>query len=208
MNNSFPNKLILASLFLLQACSVLQPVAVPSLILYRLELPKQVRKETLASPVVSIQLGHIHADSGLDSKQMLYVNKPYQINAFAQSQWQQTPALMLTPLVVSALEGSGQFQVVLSPTVPMSATYRLDLDIISLQQDFMVFPSQIHFGLRAYLSENKNSTLIALHEFDITVATSSEDAYGGVVASNIAVAQVLQQLTQFCYLQLFAPNQP
>ncbi|MFZ6690811.1 ABC-type transport auxiliary lipoprotein family protein [Undibacterium sp. SXout20W] len=202
MKNFLLSKLIFTTFFGLLGCTVLQPVSPPELTTYTLEAPLTRLNVRLPGSDKSILLGNIRADAELGSKHILYRKKAFQIDVYQQSQWQQSPALMLFPVVTRALEHSGLFELVLKTPTPIIADYRLDLNITSLQQEFTSHPSQVRFGLHAYLSENKTSVILGAKEFEAVVASPSEDAYGAVIASNIAVAQVLQQLTEFCRLQM------
>jgi len=153
--------LLLLFALLLSGCSILQPVSPPVLKEYRLEATS-VAKSMVSSPSsVSVEISNILAVPELDGRHMLYVQHPYQIERFQQSEWQQTPASMLTPLVVAALEASGLFQVVLQSPNPINVTYRLNLELVQLEQEFTTQPSVIHLGLRVYLTENKSHTIVA-----------------------------------------------
>ena len=194
--------LISALVIALMGCSALQPANVPPMAVYRLDAVAPGSSPAPATATASILVGNIRAAAGFDTSRMLFMRQPYQVEEFQQSQWQKPPAAMLMPLVATTLESSGIFKVVLQAPSAVLTTYRLDLEILSLQQDFSSTPSRIHFKLRAHLSDRQNQQIIAWREFSISIPTTSEDAYGGVLASNQAVAQVLQQLRVFCVEQV------
>jgi len=205
-----PSKLLPVLALLIAGCSVLKPADVPVAAVYRLDAKVDTAVVGTANALakapsnlpVSILIGNIRAAAGFDSNRMLFMRQPHQVEEFQQSQWQKPPAAMLMPLVSSSLEASGLFKVVLQAPSALQTTYRLDLEILSLQQDFTSTPSRVHFVLRAHLSDNQNQQITAWREFDVNIATPTEDAYGGVLASNQAVTQALQQLTAFCAEQL------
>ncbi|MFZ6686293.1 ABC-type transport auxiliary lipoprotein family protein [Undibacterium sp. SXout11W] len=190
--------LLLAFALLLSGCSILQPVSPLVLKEYRLESASMAKSMVSSPSSVSIEISTIRAVPELDGRHMLYVQHPYQIERYQQSEWQQKPASMLMPLVMAALEGSGLFQVVLHSPNPINVTYRLELELVQLEQEFTVHPSLIHLGLRAYFTENKSRTIVAWQEFNVTQAAPTEDAYGGVIASRLATTEVLRQLVEFC----------
>ncbi|MBC3863332.1 membrane integrity-associated transporter subunit PqiC [Undibacterium jejuense] len=190
--------LILAFALLLSGCSILQPVSPPVLKEYRLEAASMAKSMVSLPSSLSIEISTIRAVPELNGRHMLYVQHPYQIERFQQSEWQQKPASMLTPLVVAALEASGLFQVVLRSPNPINVNYRLELELVQLEQEFTTYPSVIHLGLRAYLTENKSHTIVAWQEFNVTQAAPTEDAYGGVIASRLATTEVLRQLVELC----------
>jgi cholesterol transport system auxiliary component len=139
-----------------------------------------------------------HAAAGFDSQRMMYLRQPDQLEYFAQNEWIDTPARMLAPLIVSAVESSGAFRAVVQTPSVATGEVRLDIEILRLQHEFLSAPSQVRFTLRAYLVDNHTRRVIATREFDTTVAAASEDPYGGVVAANRAVQTALDKLSAFC----------
>jgi cholesterol transport system auxiliary component len=105
---------------------------------------------------------------------------------------------MIAPLIVAAIEGSGAFSAVVGAAGAAAADIRLSTEIIRLQQDFGSSPSRVRFTLRATLVDSVKRRVIAVREFDANVAAASDDTAGGVVAANLAVDQVLQELAGFC----------
>jgi len=139
-----------------------------------------------------------HAAAGFDSQHMVYLRTPHQLEYFARHQWVDTPARMLTPLIVSALERSAGFGAVVRSPGAADAELRLDTDIVRLQQQFDSGPSRVRFTLRAQLMDSRTRQVLAWREFDASVAAPSDDPAGGVLAANAAVQAVLTQLAQFC----------
>jgi cholesterol transport system auxiliary component len=56
----------------------------------------------------------------------------------------------------------------------------------------------VRFTLRATILDSATRQVIAAREFDAVAAAPSEDPYGGVVAANQAVRDVLASLAEFC----------
>ncbi|HXU92126.1 MAG TPA: hypothetical protein VFP33_00570, partial [Gallionella sp.] len=99
---------------------------------------------------------------------------------------------------VQALERSGAFRAVVPSPSSVSATVRLDTELIRLQQDFTVKPSEVRFTLGARLIDVTTQRVIATAEFDETEKCETEDAYGGVLAANRALKRLLVRLAAFC----------
>jgi len=138
------------------------------------------------------------AASGFDSIHIIYARGSHVHEYFSHSEWADTPARMLAPLIVAAIENVGAFRaVVLGPGVA-AGDLRLDTEIMQLEQDFVDQPSRVRFTLRAYIVDDATRRVIAWRQFDETVAAASEDPYGGVVAANRAVQIVLEKLASFC----------
>lgn len=133
---------------------------------------------------------------GYDTPQMAYQRLPLELEYFAAHRWADTPAHMLKPLLVQALEPG--FRAVIQTPGGISADLRLDTELIRLQQNFTSQPSRIQLTLRAQLIAVKDKRVIAAKLFDESENTESDDAYGGVIAANRALHRVLAQLAEFC----------
>ena len=140
------------------------------------------------------------AAAGFDGRGIVYQRQSYALETYAYSQWVDTPAQMLAPLIVGALEQTGAFRAVLRAPSTAAAELRLDTELIRLQQDFMLSPSRVRLTLRAVLVETATRRVVAWREFDASVAATSEDAYGGVRAANRAVQDLLAELATFTAL--------
>ena len=138
------------------------------------------------------------ASAGFDGPHMVYLRRAHQLEHFAHSHWVDTPARMLAPLIAEALARGTAIRTAVPPATGGAGELRLDTEIVRLQQDFSQQPSRVRFTLRATLMDNVTRRVLALQEFDETVAAASDDPYGGVVASNQAVQAALQGLAGFC----------
>lgn len=138
------------------------------------------------------------AAAGYATSHIVYARRTHEIEYFAFSLWVDTPAQMLTPLIVRAVERTGAFQAVLAAPTAASSRFRLDTEIIRLQQDFSVAPSRVRLTLRAVLIDTTTKVVVARREFDASVASTSEDTYGGVIAAQAVTQRVLAELAAFC----------
>lgn len=139
-----------------------------------------------------------HAAAGFDSHRIIYIREPYQLEYFAHSEWVDTPARMIVPGIVAALENTGAFRAVILTPSAAAGDLRLDVEIIRLQHEFGSSPSRARFTLRAYLVDNDTRQVLAWREFDDSVEAVQADPYGGVMAANSAVQNVMQRLASFC----------
>lgn len=138
------------------------------------------------------------ATPGFDSQHIVYVRAAHQREHFAHSDWVDTPARMLAPLIVAAVERTGAFSAVGPLASGLDAKLRLDTEVLRLQHEFGGGPSRVRFTLRAYVLDGSTRRVLAWREFDETVASASEDPYGGVVAANRAVQRAMERLAEFC----------
>jgi cholesterol transport system auxiliary component len=138
------------------------------------------------------------ARAGFDGERMAYVRRPEEIEYYARHRWIDTPARMLAPLLVQALDSTGAFAAVLPAPTVARAGWRLETEVVRLQQSFTHQPSRVEFVLRAQLIEASTQQAVASQTFSATISAPSEDARGGAAAANAAVRQVLLQLAQWC----------
>lgn len=203
-----PNLLRLALLallaLLLGGCASFAPPAAEKLNRYALQAQFEARAG--AALPLSLAVSPPRAHPGFDSPRMVYLRQPYEIQYFARSQWIDTPARMLAPLLVQALERGAGFRAVTPAPAPAAADLRLDTEIVRLQQEFLERPSRVRFTLRAQLTDIAKRRVVATREFDILENAPSEDAYGGVIAANRAVARALAQVAEFCAEQAAADS--
>ncbi len=208
----------LAATIPLSGCSSLLPKPTPQPTFYTLNnthqpplrTPLNIASMPLAQPTTSLQntslpvliINPPHAATGFDSQRIIYVRTNHQLEYFAQSEWIDTPARMITPLLIAAIESSagtnnnsGFSAVIATPSTAIS-DIRLDTEILRLQHNFSTSPSQVRFTVRAYLVDTATRKVLTSQEFDATVPAATEDTYGGVVAANEAVQRVLTQVAQ------------
>ena len=138
------------------------------------------------------------AAAGFDSRHMMYVRQTDQLEYFAHNEWIDTPARMLAPLIVAAVESSGGFRAVVQTPSSAIGELRLDTEILRLQHEFTGTPSRVRLTLRAHLVDNATRRIIASREFEAVADSASEDPRGGVVAAHRAVNSALAELAQFC----------
>ena len=197
------------------ACSALQPSAAPATTLYSLNNTPQSasivakalpNSTSMASRAPTLLINPTHAAAGFDSPRIIYLREPHKLEYFALSQWVEPPARMLGPLLATAIEKTGAFRAVVLMPGAASGELRLDTDLIRLQHEFQTSPSQVRLTLRATLVDDKTRRLLAWQEFEALEPASSEDTYGGVLAANRAVQNVVGQLAGFLAATANAPS--
>lgn len=186
----------LAAVALLSACSALPPLPeAASTYVLDARLAPPARK---AAGNAVIAVSPPRARPGFDTASMAYVRRAHELEYFAKNRWADTPARMLAPLLVQALDRSGGFRAVVQAPGAVSADLRIEIEIVQLLQDFETRPSRVRFTLRAQLIEVASRRVLATREFDEAEGAPSDDAYGGVIAANRALERLLGQLVDFC----------
>ncbi|NTV70256.1 MAG: hypothetical protein HGA71_08935 [Azonexaceae bacterium] len=189
-------------LVLLGACSVLDATKEAPPAYYSLYGARPASSSLSPVPwsiaVPTLIVNPPHAAAGFDSHRIIYVREPLLLEYFARSEWVDTPARMIAPSIVAALENTGAFRAVVLTPSSAAGDLRLDVEILRLQHEFASTPSRVRFTLRAYLVDNETRQVLARREFDETVVAAQADPYGGVIAANGAVQKVMLRLASFC----------
>ncbi|MDK2744523.1 MAG: membrane integrity-associated transporter subunit PqiC [Nitrospira sp.] len=133
-------------------------------------------------------------EPGFETQRMVYVKRPYELDFYAVNQWADTPVRMLTPLMVEVLSRSGVWHSVIPLPNSIRGDYRLDTYGFSLQQEFFQQPSRVRVSIRTQLVDLKESEIVSTRAFEAVENAPSENAYGGVLAANRAVAALLDQV--------------
>lgn len=139
----------------------------------------------LVSPVQSV---------GFDSRSMAYAMRPYERTYYAFSQWADTPGRMIEPLLIQAMESSGLFAAVIDVASTVVADYRLEVDLLVLQHEFQTTPSRGRIAMRAQLTDLVDNRVVATRIFEETAQAPTENPYGGAVALNIGLENILTDM--------------
>lgn len=183
------------ALLVMQGCLPARPVHV----MQTYQLNPMPDPERSARPVyqpvpATLLVSLPKARPGFDTPRMAYLQRSYEVQYFTKNQWTDTPARMLVPPLTQALEQSRIWDaVVVMPSI-VRGDYRLDIDNLVLQQEFLQSPSQIHLSLRAQLIDVEEQCVLGTTDFDVLQPAPSDDPYGGVLAANQAAAKLLEQL--------------
>lgn len=189
-------------LMLSSGCGSLIPKGAPPPLTYALDGPRDALAEI--APVAksgmapTLIINPPRAAPGYDTQHIIYVQVPYQLQRFAHSEWVAPPARMLVPIIVSAVENTGSFRAVGPVSSGIVGDLRLDTEILRLHQEFGGGLSRVRFTLRVTLSDTVSRQVISSRQFDETIASASDDTYGGVAAANRAVQLVMEQLASYC----------
>ncbi len=131
------------------------------------------------------------AEPGYDTTKMVYLKRPYELEQYAVNQWADAPTRMFAFVMAERFSRSGSWRAVLPASGSIRGDFRLDTYGFSLQQEFLQNPSRVRISVRAQLIDLRESRVLGTRAFETVENAPSEDAYGGVVAANQAVAALL-----------------
>ncbi len=195
-DNMLPKLLcVLFSVTLLSSCSLLSPVksrAQSAYIINAVPTP-----ETHRTHHVTLLISTPETSAAYNTTMMAYTTRPYQIAYFSQNQWAETPAQMLQPLLVQAMQETHYFHAVV--TLPFSGHYDyvLNTQILRLQQDFTHRHPCLQLSVRMQLTNATTSQVLATRQYTIDEPLRYASPYSGVMAANRAMERLLRQIAAF-----------
>jgi len=159
-------------------------------------------------PTVSLLISQPESVAGYQTEQMLYIEKPYALSSFAHNAWVSSPANMLFPLIMQSMQHSHFFYAVATTPYADKADYRLDTQLIELQQNFLVRPSVVELGVKVVLTHVEDNRIIASCIIRQCISSPAETPYGGVVAANQATKLFTERLSTFVVSHIKRDRQP
>lgn len=196
-SHNFFSRIFLPAMLLLAGCAGLPAPQGSSPNIYVLDAPPVVQASNIKRDMV-LAVNMPQARPGFETSRIAYLQQPHELNYFAGSVWTDTPARMLQPLLLHALEQSAGFRAVVRAGGAIPADVRLDIELVRLQHDFTARPSRVQITLQAQLIDVRGKRVLAVRQFDAMENANSEDAYGGVGAANRLVQRVLGEVAEFC----------
>ena len=166
--------------------------------------PQSKKRQTEMASTLLVQLPQ--AQAGFNTQQMAYVTRDHEVSYFAYNQWAQTPAHMLLPLLVQALEKPGLWNTVVYMPRPVRGDSQLAPANLLLQHEFTQEPSRVRIHLRLQLIRLQDFQVIATREFTVLENAKSDDPYGGVQAANTAVKRLLTHISEWLSLCMVEPE--
>jgi len=191
---------MLVLLALLGGCTALAPKPLPDPNLHVLSAGPVAGAASGTRDLV-LEVGVPRASPGFDTPRMVYVQRAYELDYFADNRWADAPARMLGPLLTQALERSGGFRTVVQAPTAVTSDVRVNAELIRLQQNFTTRPSRAELALRVQLVDVRARRVLATRLFEDTENAPSEDPYGGVAAANAALERVLMRVVEFCLVE-------
>jgi cholesterol transport system auxiliary component len=195
---SFKIYTLFSLVVVLSACS---PIKLPETNDYQLTA-FSAKHYTTKSRAYTLQVTTPDAVAGYQTDQMMYMKKPFKLEAFAKNEWTSPPAEMLFPLLVQSLQKTGYFYAVTSSPYSEKADYRLDTQLLSLKQNFTKRPSVLEFSAKVVLSNVESNHIVGSQMVSLEIPCPNDTPYGGVVAANQASYQFTAAVAKFVVTHL------
>lgn len=155
------------------------------------------KKMALKPRAITLYVTAPEAVAGYQTEQMRYIKKPFRLDTFAKNAWSSPPADMLYPLIVRSIQKTHAFSAVTSGSFSDEADYRLDTQLLSLEQNFMKKPSVLEFSAKIEITRVSDSQVVGSQIFNASIPCPQDTPYGGVIAANKAVWQFTKNVAAF-----------
>ncbi len=185
--------IVIMSLGALIACS---PVKMPVTNQYQISNFSAKQLVNKASPN-TLLVTNPEAVAGYQTQSMLYIKKPYQLEAFVKNAWVDPPASMLYPLLIQSIQRTGYFNAISSGPYGQGADYRLDTQVLHIEQNFLKKPSVLEFSIKVVLTRVSDNKIIASRIIAQNMPCSVDTPYGGVIAANKASLLITETVARF-----------
>ena len=189
----------MVNVLFLSACS---PVKLPGVASYSLTSLHAKKAPGRSRTNITLGVTAPSASPGYETSDMIYMITPYQLSSFALHKWVAPPAQMILPIVVQAIRSTGYFKAVVSAPYSATTNYRMDFQLLKLQQEFLLPKSKVRMQVQVNLFNNRTSKIIASRRFNVLVPAASNTPYSGVLAANKAITQIASQIARFCKSKL------
>lgn len=139
------------------------------------------------------------AEPGYTSQGIAYRESAHQLSYYTRSQWADSPARMLRPALVAALEPSGLFRTVITRPTVVLPDYQLSTDILRLEQVFRTSTrSDVVFAVRVQLVNLNTRSVLGTRVIKVDEPAPTADAAGAVSAANAGLKALLVRIVAFC----------
>jgi cholesterol transport system auxiliary component len=150
-----------------------------------------------ASSVGTLLVNLPREHNGGNSNGIAYLLRPHELRYYSYNQWADSPARLLLPLLVQAMEQTHCWGTVAQAAVAVHGDYRLETTILQWQQEFFPSPSRVRITLRAQLIDIQKLDVAMARRFETVEEAPSSDAYGAVLASNRAINRLLGDIAEW-----------
>lgn len=183
------------------SCSILKPPERPAWTTHVLDggIAENVAGSESPAATHSLRLDAIECSAGYDTPRMAYIQTAGQLEYYARHRWADSPALLLPPILVRALESSGAFTGVLSPTSHARSDFLLEAELLTFRHEFEGSSRAFRTELRATLLEPGSRRVVGEPKtFTVLEPIPSESVEAGVDAARRACAKLARELATYC----------
>lgn len=143
----------------------------------------------------SLKISKAFASSSLSSHRMEYMDSQRRVFAYSQSQWQESPSVMIESILLKSIRETGLFKSVHPSKSRIKSDFVLETNIEKFMQFFSedLKESHVEVVLNLSLIDAKTNSVFKSKTFRSKVETKSLDASGGAEAFKSALFEIMLQ---------------
>jgi cholesterol transport system auxiliary component len=182
----------------LSSCSIFTPVSLDKVYTYQIGTDAISKNGNICSSNngKSLQITRMRADSPFDNNRMAYSMAQYQIETYATHKWTTAPAIMLSTAMQQSLAKSCIYTSVVNSDFMSNANYRLDTQLLTLQQNITGNSSTVDLTIQAQLVDNTTNQVVKSKVFTENIVESA-NPQGFADGANQANNSFLAELTSW-----------
>lgn len=192
----FMRSVLLATVLGLSACSLLPKRQ--NLVVHYYGLPLSFAAQSSSAPASdTLLMARPFANKAYATQQMAFRRDPAEVSYYTESRWVDEPAQLIADALQTALEKQQLFAAVIPQGTPVTADWRLELELLSFIQDYSLAPPNFTVKLRVRMVDVIHRRIAATRVFTAHEPILVENAEGGVAAAIKASKQLLGEIVQF-----------
>lgn len=134
---------------------------------------------------------------GFATVHFAYLEQGLELRYYGRHEWTASPARLMQPALVRALDQSGGFSAVITPPSIALADLRLDVELTRLVHDFRESEGgEIVLAVRAQMTSLTDRHVVATRTFAYREPAQA-DPVSGAVAADRALARLLEDVVAF-----------
>lgn len=165
---------------------------------YQLVLPTLEAEQT-DQRQGSLSVSRLEVQPGYDTSAIAYRRDAFELEYFVRSRWTDRPARMIHPAIIDGLQALGPFRHTIDATAGIPTRFRMDVELVRLEQDFQQDPSMVRLDLRVRLLDRRGRDIVLSETIRVRETAPSEDAVGGIIAANRALEKAVRELSDRLY---------
>ena len=188
---------MVAAVLALAGCGTLSRP--PAVNITRLQLLGEGAEIARGEPLgLSIAVADANALPGFATPRFAYRERDLELRYYGRHEWAASPERLLQPAVVRALDESGRFSAVISPSAIALADLRLELELTRLVHDFRDSDGgEVVLAVRVQLTSLADRRVLGTRAFEYREPASANPV-AGAQAADRALARLLEDLVAFC----------
>lgn len=132
-----------------------------------------------------------------NTTRIAFTMQPYQISYYAVSHWIETPADMLTPLLMATIKKTNRFKTIITPPFVGHYDYALRSQIKTLLIDYTQRIPVMRINIQAELMTASSGRIVSSREFSAAVPLPQKSPYGAVLAANCGTEKILADIAKW-----------